>query len=236
MPSRSTERVQSLFAGAASRYNTVVQATTVGMDVLWKRRMFAAIPDDREYDRILDLACGTGTVTFGLAARYPDREVIGLDVSPDMLSVAHKRNRYDNVRFIEKPAEEMDDLGRDSFDLVTASYLPKYTDVRRLAANTATVLTDCGAAVFHDFTYPRFSLYATVFEAYWAILKRVLPYIPGYGRISAELRDLIVDATHWPEELQVSLQYFGIDHTSINWQPLEVAAIVTAYNEVDSTL
>lgn len=232
--SNTTEQVRSLFDGAASRYDTVVRVTTVEMDVLWKRRLFAAIPDDREYDRILDLACGTGIVTFGLARRYPDAEVVGLDVSFDMLSVAHDRNEYDNVRFVEKPAEKMDDFGRDSFDLVTASYLPKYTDISRLAANTAMILTDRGAAAFHDFTYPRSWLYSTIFDVYWAILKRVLPHVPGYDQISADLRNLIVNASRWPEELQASLERSGLDRASVDWQPLEVAAIVIAYNEVDS--
>lgn len=228
----TTDPVRSLFAGTAPRYDAVVRTATLGMDVLWKRNMIAAIPNDREYDRILDLACGTGIVTFDLAHRYPDAEVVGLDLSPEMLSIARDRNERDNLRFVEMPAEAMDDFGRNSFDLVTASYLPKYTDIHRLATNTAMVLTDRGVAVFHDFTHPRSWPYAAGFEAYWAVLKRILPHISGYDAISSELRGLIVNASRWPEELLVSLRRAGFDRTKIHWQPLEVAAIVTARNEV----
>lgn len=233
MSARSTtDQIRSLFAGAAPRYDAVVRTATLGMDVLWKRNMLAAVPNDREYDRILDLACGTGIVTFDLAHRHPDAEVVGLDLSPEMLSIARDRNDRDNVRFVEKTAEAMDDFGPDSFDLVTASYLPKYTDLPRLAANTETVLTDRGAAVFHDFTYPRSRPYAAGFETYWALLERILPYVSGYDEISAELRDLIVSSFHWPEELRASLERVGFDRATIRWQPLEIAAIVTARNEV----
>ncbi|WP_407075667.1 methyltransferase domain-containing protein [Natronococcus wangiae] len=115
MPNRSIiERVRSLFDHAAPRYNAVVRTATIGMDILWKRRMIAMIANDRGYDRNLDLACGTGIVTFDLASRYPNAEVVGLDVSPNMLSVARDRNKYDNVRFVEKPAEEIGDFGQDS--------------------------------------------------------------------------------------------------------------------------
>lgn len=230
MSDRGTALVRSLFDGAASRYDDVVRVTTVGMDVLWKRRMVAAIPGDRAYDRVLDLACGTGMVTSRLARRYPEATVVGLDVSPDMLSVARVRNEEGNVRFVEKPAEEIGDFGPDSFDLVTASYLPKYVDVGTLAAEAATVLADDGVAVFHDFTYPRSPAYAAVFEAYWAILRRILPHVPGYERVATELRDLIVDAAGWPEELRTALQEAGVDRVSIERQPLDVAAIVTAVN------
>lgn len=229
---RTTDWIRSLFADAAPRYDAVVRTATLGMDVLWKRNMFAAIPTDRPYDRILDLACGTGIVTFDLADRYPDAEVVGLDLSPEMLSIARDRNDRDNVRFVEKPAEAMDDFGRETFDLVTGSYLPKYTDLPRLAANTETVLTDRGVAVFHDFTYPRSRPYAVGFEAYWALLERLLPYVPGYDDISVELRDLIVNSSRWPEELRASLERSGFDRATIQWQPLEIAAVVSARNEV----
>lgn len=225
---RTTDRVRSLFAGTATRYDAVVRTATLGMDFHWKRRMIAAIPTDREYDRILDLACGTGIVTFALADRFPNAEIVGLDVSPNMLAVARDRKDHDNVRFVEKPAEEMDDFGRRSFDLVTTSYLPKYTDIQLLATNTAKVLTDNGAAIFHDFTYPRSRPYVAFFEAYWALLQRILPHIPGYEEFSVELRDLIVDASRWPEELRESLRRAGFDRTTVRWQLLEIAAIVTA--------
>lgn len=228
MSSSNAPLVRSLFEGAAPRYDGVVRVATVGMDVLWKRRLFAAIPADRSYDRVLDLACGTGLVTFRLARRYPEATVVGLDVSPDMLSVARARNDRGNVRFVEKPAEEMADLGPGSFDLLTASYLPKYTDVRELAADTATVLGDDGVAVFHDFTYPRSRTNAALFEAYVAVLRRVLPYVPGYAEIATELRDLIVDAAGWPEELRTALRRAGVDHVRVDRQPLGVAAIVSA--------
>lgn len=228
---RTVDRIRSLFEGAAPRYDAVVRTTTLGMDLLWKRRMLASIPADRGYDRILDLACGTGILTFELARRYPGAAVVGLDVSPEMLSIARDRNDHDRVRFVERPAGEMVELGAGSFDLVTASYLPKYVDRDRLAADAATVLSDRGAAVFHDFTYPRFGPYAAGFELYWGALRRVLPYVPGYDEIAAELRGLIVDAAGWPEELELALARADFV-AEIDWQPLEIAAVVTASREV----
>lgn len=229
-----TQFVRELFANAGRRYDAVVLSGTLGMDALWKRRIYDAIPENREYRRILDLACGTGIVTSGLARRYPDAETVGLDVSSDMLAVARDRIENDAVEFVEKPAAAMTDLGRDSFDLVTASYLPKYTDLELLAANTETVLRDSGVAIFHDFTYPRTWPYPPIFDAYWNLLGRIVARVPGYDAISAELYDLIVDAVGWPEELQASLRHAGFDRVSVRMQPLEIAAIVTALNEEDS--
>jgi demethylmenaquinone methyltransferase/2-methoxy-6-polyprenyl-1,4-benzoquinol methylase len=214
------ERIRSLFRGAAPRYDAVVRATTLGMDLLWKRRLLDATPRDRPYGRILDLACGTGIVTSALARRYPDAEVVGLDVSREMLSVARRRNGRANARFVQLPAEAMETLGTGAFDLVTASYLPKYTDVHGLADGTRAVLADPGAAVFHDFTYPRSWPYRAGFEAYWAVLRRLLPHVDGYTAISASLRELVVDASDWPEALGGALRRAGFDRVEVRWQPL----------------
>ena len=42
-----------------------------------------------EPKRILDLGCSRGGSFPGLAARYPDAQLIGLDFSPDMLQAGH---------------------------------------------------------------------------------------------------------------------------------------------------
>jgi trans-aconitate 2-methyltransferase len=48
---------------------------------------------------ILDLGCGAGNVTSLLAQRFPDRSILGVDSSPDMLEKA--RAAVPSARFIE---------------------------------------------------------------------------------------------------------------------------------------
>lgn len=49
---------------------------------------------------ILDLGCGTGATTARLAARFPEREIVGVDLSPQMLRRAEERcGAFPNVRF-----------------------------------------------------------------------------------------------------------------------------------------
>jgi len=55
--------------------------------------------------RLLDLACGTGHLSFPLADRF--EEVVALDAEPDMLAEA-ARAAPANVRLIEGRAEEID--------------------------------------------------------------------------------------------------------------------------------
>ncbi len=47
--------------------------------------------------RILDLGCGTGTTTLMLKRRFPQAEVIGLDLSPQMLVMADHKARTTGI-------------------------------------------------------------------------------------------------------------------------------------------
>ncbi|HTO81825.1 MAG TPA: methyltransferase domain-containing protein [Methylomirabilota bacterium] len=62
----------------------------------WTRRLasplidFARPPDSGD---ILDVGCGTGSLTFALADRYPHRSVTGIDIAPDYVAHAHAQAR-----------------------------------------------------------------------------------------------------------------------------------------------
>lgn len=74
--------------------------------------------------RILDLGCGTGSVTIMLKQAFPEAEVIGLDLSPQMLLVAELKAKKAGLEIIWRhgKAEETGFPDR-AFDLVTASLL-----------------------------------------------------------------------------------------------------------------
>src|SRR5687767_14207764 len=58
----------------------------------------------RTISTILDLGCGTGRFTQGLAKRF-DAEVIGIDPSRKMLELAREKPHDERVRYQEGRAE-----------------------------------------------------------------------------------------------------------------------------------
>ncbi len=68
--------------------------------------------------RLLDLACGTGQITFGLTSHFA--EVWAVDQEPETIEFARAKARargVDNVRWIVGRAEDVD--ADSSFELVT---------------------------------------------------------------------------------------------------------------------
>jgi malonyl-CoA O-methyltransferase len=86
-PPIDLRKVRRSFARAAASYDgaDVLQAEV--RDRLLERLQWVQL----QPRRILDLGTGTGRALPALAARYPDAEILGLDITPAMLQVAAHR-------------------------------------------------------------------------------------------------------------------------------------------------
>jgi ubiquinone/menaquinone biosynthesis C-methylase UbiE len=87
--------------------------------------------------RVLDLGTGTGRAAFLLARRYPEAEVLGVDLAPAMLAEARKLTPPElagRVRFEEADAERLP-YADGSFDLVSlANMIPFFPELARISA------------------------------------------------------------------------------------------------------
>ena len=57
---------------------------------------------------VVDLGCGPGDLTLGLARRWPDARVVGVDSSPEMLARARELDADARVEWVEAAAEDWD--------------------------------------------------------------------------------------------------------------------------------
>jgi ubiquinone/menaquinone biosynthesis C-methylase UbiE len=93
--------------------------------------------------RVLDLGTGTGRAAFLVASRYPEAEVVGVDLAAGMLDEARDRTPpelADRVRFEEADAERLP-YPEASFDLVTlANMIPFFDELARVTAPGGTVV------------------------------------------------------------------------------------------------
>lgn len=101
--------------------------------------------------RVLDVGCGTGTLSFALIDSGYD--VTGLDLSEDMLVVASEKARERGV-IIDLIHRDMRELGGLSgFDCVlitvdTLNYLENEDDVRQTLAGAHAAMSDGGLLIF----------------------------------------------------------------------------------------
>ncbi|MGI8649080.1 MAG: class I SAM-dependent methyltransferase [Rubrobacter sp.] len=113
--------VEEMFDRIAGRYELLNTVMTGGMHRLWNRRVIAAanvIPGDR----LLDLACGTGSLTRDLAGKVgPSGSVLGMDFSREMLRGARTKS-LPNVQYQRGDATDLSGIEDESFDAATIAY------------------------------------------------------------------------------------------------------------------
>jgi demethylmenaquinone methyltransferase / 2-methoxy-6-polyprenyl-1,4-benzoquinol methylase len=149
MPARSLdERARELFAPLGPTYDRVGAALSLGQDPRWRRFLVSRLPRG---GHVLDVATGTGLVAAELLRR--GFEVTGLDLSPEMLAVAHRRFG-DEVELINASAEALP-LASASFDHLTAAYPLRYVaDPGATLAELARVVRPGGFVTLLEFGVP----------------------------------------------------------------------------------
>ncbi len=137
--------LRGLFTRVAGRYDLLNRVLTFGIDVSWRRRALALL-DAPAY--VLDLATGTADLAIGLARRFPSAHVTGIDLTPAMLEIGHRKvasaGCAARVELMEGNALALP-FADATFDVVTCAFgFRNFPDKARALAETARVLRPGG--------------------------------------------------------------------------------------------
>lgn len=85
--------VRAIFTNVEREYDALLHLMTLSFDWAWRKRMFGKMDFSHEM-MVLDLACGTGLVTFEVSRLVrPTSLIVGLDLSLAMLGIASGKKR-----------------------------------------------------------------------------------------------------------------------------------------------
>jgi demethylmenaquinone methyltransferase/2-methoxy-6-polyprenyl-1,4-benzoquinol methylase len=148
-PDGKARYVRRLFHTIADRYDLITVLLSFGRDRWWKRRLVSMAPLSR-HTRALDLACGTGDITFEVAAR--GALAVGLDLTPRMIELARQKGSRPRFLVGDMAALPFADA---SFDVVTTGYgLRNVPELERAIDEIARVLRPGGVLLSLDFNRP----------------------------------------------------------------------------------
>ena len=185
-PDRKRQYNIAIFREVAAHYDFVTKALSLGRDQSWKRSLIAALPS-LSAPHCLDLACGTGDITFALRQRFPDGQIEGLDICENMLAVAQKQNSFENVRLRigDMCNTDVDD---HSMNIVTGGYaLRNAPSLDLMLDELRRILCPGGTAAFLDFSKPRNKLIQrlqhvvlTMWGGFWGLVLHHNPEVYAY--------------------------------------------------------
>ena len=185
--SLSEERVQGIFTEIAPQYERFNHISSFGQDRRWLHRLVDLAPIT-EQSHVLDVAGGTGEVTFAICRQKPPASVLLTDYTPAMLEVAQRRLACGDAGDVPVDTRAVDaqdmPLGSGAFDVVTMAYgIRNMPDRPAALREIHRVLASGGTACILELSTPSWAPTRALYHWYlrWGV--------PAWGRHFTGKRD-----------------------------------------------
>ena len=228
---KEPDEVAEMFDGVAKRYDVTNAILSGGNAPLWRAATVKAI-DAKPGDRVLDVACGTGTSTAALAKR--GARVVGIDFSTGM--IAEAKRRHPELEFIEGDAQALP-FGDDEFDAVTVSFgLRNFAAPDVALAEMYRVLRPGGRLVITEFSTPPVAIVRATYAGY---LRRILPAIAKRTSSNPDAYSYLGESIEaWPDQIQLSGWLRAAGFTRVAYRNLTagIVAMHRGHKPADETI
>lgn len=150
----------AMFDRIAGRYDLLNRLMSLGLDQRWRRKLVDEVARDAPRGPLLDLATGTADVAIMAAQRLPERTVLGVDPSAEML--ARGRTKVEaaglssRLSLHEGDAQALSTVADHSVAMVTMSFgIRNVPDRARALREMVRVLMPSGRVGILELGEPR---------------------------------------------------------------------------------
>ena len=224
------EQVTKMFDTISKDYDGLNRVISFGIDIKWRKKV-VEIVKKQQPKTILDIATGTGDLAINLAETSAE-EIVGLDISPGMLSVGKekvKAKQLDNrVKMIIGDSENMP-FEDNTFDAITVAFgVRNFETLENGLKDILRVLKPGGTFVILETSVPTKFPFKQGYKVYSKFI------LPSIGRLFSKdktaYKYLSESASVFPygEALNNILRNIGFINVEDKPQTFGVATIYTA--------
>ncbi|MBK67548.1 MAG: bifunctional demethylmenaquinone methyltransferase/2-methoxy-6-polyprenyl-1,4-benzoquinol methylase UbiE [Rickettsiales bacterium] len=232
-----TEKVLGVFRSVADNYDIMNDAMSLGIHRIWKKQ-FIRMVNPRSGEKILDVAGGTGDISFGLYKKSRQQAEITIsDINAEMLRVGRERaidrgmmNAFD---WVEANAEKLP-FEDNSFDAYTISFgLRNVTHIDNALEEAHRVLKPGGRFYCLEFSHVTNPVLEKLYDFY------SFTALPVMGKVIAKDKEsyqyLAESIRQFPkqEELKERLTKAGFTKTKYTNLSHGIACIHSGYKGVE---
>ena len=176
----SSERVKDIFSSIAKKYERFNAVSSFGAYKRWLAGMMKQAPISAD-DDVLDIAGGTGDVSFTVAQTKHPRHIQCTDLVNEMLDVARMHHAEGKNAGVPIDFEVVDaqniPYADASYDVITMAYgIRNMPDRERALSEMYRVLKPGGALVCLEFSTPPNRIWRALYNFY---LKHLIPFWGG---------------------------------------------------------
>lgn len=174
------EQVEQMFDNIAPTYDKLNHIMSLNIDRVWRRRVMRIVRRSKAH-KIMDVATGTGDLAIAMAKRVDRIQILGVDLSEEMLAVARrkveKQGLEERIMLAKGDAENLDMVTSESIDAATVAFgVRNFENIERGLKEIYRTLKPGGKLVVLEFSMPKNRVVRWVYSQY---AHRLLPRIGG---------------------------------------------------------
>ena len=173
---RKNKQIAEMFSNISSTYDLLNHLLSFNIDRIWRKKAVSLL----EGKTFLDVATGTGDVLLEIGKKFNSAELVGVDLSLEMLKIAKRKVR--NAQFVCAPAERLPFEDSVFDDVIIAFGLRNVVDRVSALFEFKRVLKSGGKLVILEFNRPVNRFFGRLYEFY------SFTFMPFIGRLISKDR------------------------------------------------
>lgn len=226
------EQVEEMFDNIAPTYDRLNHIMSFNIDRVWRRRVMRIVRRSKAR-RIMDLATGTGDLAIAMAKRVDRTQILGIDLSEEMLEVARakvqKQGLEERIMLEKGDAENLTMVADGSIDAVTVAFgVRNFENMERGLSEIYRTLRAEGKLVVLEFSMPKNRFVRWVYSYYaHRLLPRIGAMISKDRRAYTYLPESVEEFPA-PERFAEILKSVGFSSVKLRSQSCGIAYIYEA--------
>ena len=226
------EQVEQMFDNIAPTYDKLNHIMSLNIDRVWRRRVMRIVRRSKAH-KIMDVATGTGDLAIAMAKRVDRIQILGVDLSEEMLAVARAKVRKQGLEeriMLEKgDAENLVMVADESVDAVTVAFgVRNFENMEQGLRELYRTIKHGGKLVVLEFSMPKNRLVRWIYRQY---AHRLLPYVGGMISKDRRAYTYLPDSVEEfpaPEKFAQILKDVGFSKVRLRRQSFGIAYIYEA--------
>lgn len=226
------EQVEQMFDNIAPTYDKLNHIMSLNIDRVWRRRVMRIVRRAKAH-KIMDVATGTGDLAIAMAKRVDRTQILGVDLSEEMLAVAREKVRKQGLEeriMLEKgDAENLVMVADESVDAVTVAFgVRNFENMEQGLRELYRTIKPGGKLVVLEFSMPKNRLVRWIYRQY---AHRLLPYVGGMISKDRRAYTYLPDSVEEfpaPERFAEILKGVGFSKVRLRSQSFGIAYIYEA--------